>query len=1197
MLVMQLVRTAFQLAAVVLVVSGTWLWAADRPNIVLLVSDDQRWDTLGVMGNSVIQTPHLDRLAREGVLFENSFCTTSICAVSRASLLTGQYARRHGIWDFTTSLSGDAWRNTFPMLLKAHGYQIGFIGKWGVGNKLPRDQYDYWDGFPGQGRYYEPGSQEHLTYRQGQSILRFLDSVAADRPFCLQVSFKAAHCQDGDPWQFQYDLRHKDWYADAVIPVPATATEKHFQNLPAFLQESEARNRWKIRFANPQMFQSTVKDYYRLITEMDEVIGQMCEKLAQIGAADNTVIIFTSDNGFYLGDYGLAGKWFMHEPSIRVPLIIYDPRPGRVKAGHREQRLVLNIDIAPTILEFAGIEKPRQMQGKSLLPLCAGHDVPWRQDFLYEHLFEHRAIPKSEGVRNTRYKYTRYLLTGGRFEVVTDLVNDPMEEHNLVHDPQYRAVVDVLRKRCDELITAAKGESAHEQPAQQQQENLPGHVPVPAEQSGKQRQGDKGPAAATGAGERRRWNYPETRRCEQVDVYHGVSVADPYRWLEELDSEETRRWVEAQNHITFQYLTSIPERAAILKRLTELWNFERFGLPVKRGGKYFYTRNDGLQNQSILYVADSLDAQPRMLFDPNTLAADGTVALRDWVVSHDGRWVALGLAAAGSDWQEWRVLDVETGNMLDDHIRWVKFSSASWTTDNKGFYYSRYDEPKAGEELTAVNYYQKVYYHKLGDDQSKDRLIYQRPDEKEWGFAAQVTDDGRYLVITVWRGTENKNQIFYQDLQTADSPVVELISGFDSEYEFVGNVNSTFYIMTDRNAPKRRIVAVSLDHPQPQQWREVVSQGEDVLRSASLIGGKLVATYLHDAYSRVRVFELDGTHVRDVEFPGLGSVTGFVGKLTDSETFYEFSNFTRPSTIYRYDVATGQSSVFREPKLKFNPDDYHTRQVFYTSRDGTRVPMFLTYRKDHKPNGETPTLLYGYGGFDISITPSFSVMNLVWLEMGGLYAVPNLRGGGEYGRAWHEAGMLHNKQNVFDDFIAAAEWLIAEGYTKPEKLAIRGGSNGGLLVGAVMTQRPELFGAALPAVGVMDMLRYHRFTIGWAWVNEYGSSDDPQQFQTLIKYSPLHNLRPGVRYPSTLVTTADHDDRVVPGHSYKFAAALQYAHAGDNPVLIRIDTRAGHGAGTPTAKLIEQAADMLAFLVAELDMQVSVPEVTEEAKP
>ncbi len=679
--------------------------------------------------------------------------------------------------------------------------------------------------------------------------------------------------------------------------------------------------------------------------------------------------------------------------------------------------------------------------------------------------------------------------------------------------------------------------------------------------------------------------YPDTRRSDQVDDYHGTPVADPYRWLEDPDSDETRKWVEAQNKVTFAHLDRIAAREPIERRLTELWNFERFGLPVKRGGKYFYTRNDGLQNQSVLYVADALDAPPRLLLDPNKLSSDGTVALSDWEVSDNGELVAIGLAAGGSDWREWKVLETATGQLRPDHLKWIKFSTTAWSPDNAGFYYSRYAEPEAGQEFTGTNYFQKIYYHRLGEPQAQDRLVYERRDQQEWGFRSRVSEDGHFLIIGVWRGTENNSQIFYQDLRRPDSAIVELIAGFDAEYEFVGNDGEIFFISTDRDAPLRRIMAVDLKRPAFAQWREVIPEGQDVLTSTTLVGGHLVASYLHDAQTAVRVFDLQGQLVREVQLPAIGTAAGFAGKSADPETFFEFSNFTRPTTIYRYDIGTGQSSVFRAPKLKFNPDDFETRQVFYKSKDGTRVPMFITMRKGLEPNGKLPTFLYAYGGFDISLTPSFSVQNVVWLERGGVYALPNLRGGGEYGRTWHEAGMLNNKQNVFDDFIAAAEWLIANGYTSRDKLAVHGRSNGGLLIGAAITQRPDLFGAALPAVGVMDMLRYHKFTIGWAWVNEYGSSDNAEQFANLIKYSPLHNLKAGVRYPSTMVTTADHDDRVVPGHSFKFAAALQHAHRGDNPVLIRIESSAGHGAGTPTSKLIRTAADMLAFLVQELQLE------------
>ena len=680
--------------------------------------------------------------------------------------------------------------------------------------------------------------------------------------------------------------------------------------------------------------------------------------------------------------------------------------------------------------------------------------------------------------------------------------------------------------------------------------------------------------------------YPETRKSDQVDTYHGTEVADPYRWLEDPNSEESRKWIEAQNKLTASYLEQVPERAWIKQRLTKLWDYEKFGVPTQRGGKYLYSRNDGLQNQSVLYVADGLDAEPRELLDPNKLSEDGTVALTGYESSDDGRLLAYGLATAGSDWQEWRVRDVETGKDLEDHLQWVKFSGVSWTPDGKGFYYSRYDEPSAETKLTGTNYYQKLFYHKIGTPQSEDRLIYKRDDEKEWGFSGHVTDDGRYLIISVWRGTEQKNQVFYKDLAKPESEVVELISKFEAEYSFVGNDGPLFYFRTDLDAPRYRLIAVNSEQPARDQWRELVPTAEDVLEDVRLIGGRFLASYLKDARSHVQVFDKAGKSMGELELPGIGTVSGFTGRQDDTETFYAYTSFTTPTTIYRYDVPTEKSTVFREPDVDFDSEAYETKQVFYKSADGTRVPMFIMHRKGIKLDGKNPTMLYGYGGFNISLSPSFSIGRLVWLDMGGVYAVPNLRGGGEYGRSWHEAGMHKNKQNVFDDFIAAAEWLIAEKYTSPEKLAISGGSNGGLLVGACITQRPELFGAAVPAVGVMDMLRYQKFTIGWAWMSEYGSSDDPEQFKTLLAYSPLHNIEPGKSYPATLVTTSDHDDRVVPAHSFKFTAALQAAQAGPEPILARIETRAGHGAGTPTSKQIETLADSYAFLVRALDVEV-----------
>lgn len=675
--------------------------------------------------------------------------------------------------------------------------------------------------------------------------------------------------------------------------------------------------------------------------------------------------------------------------------------------------------------------------------------------------------------------------------------------------------------------------------------------------------------------------YPQARRSDQKDDYHGTAVADPYRWLEDTDSDETKAWIKAQNEVTSAYLAGIPERQGLVERLTQLWNFERYGLPVQRGGRYFYTRNDGLQNQAVLYVAESLNAEPRLLLDPNKLSEDGTVALAGWVPSEDGKRMAIGLASAGSDWREWKVLDVASGRELSDHLKWVKFSGVSWTPDHRGFFYSRYDEPQPGQELTGTNYYQKLYYHRLGEPQENDRLIYQREDEKEWGFGGTVTEDGRYVVISVWRGTEQKNQIFYKDLQ-ANAAVVELVTGFDAEYEFIANDGPVFWFMTDSDAPLRRVIAVDTTHPARDQWREVIPEAREVMETASFVGNRFFASYLKDAQTLVRVYAPDGSPVRDVQLPAIGTASGFSGQRTDQETFYSFTNFTTPASIYRYDVATGESTVFRQPKIQFDPAAFVTRQVFYTSKDGTRVPMFITHKRGLVLDGNNPTLLYGYGGFNISLTPGFQVTNVVWMERGGVYAVPNLRGGGEYGREWHEAGMKDRKQTVFDDFIAAAEWLIENKYTTSQKLAIRGGSNGGLLVGAMMTQRPDLCRAALPAVGVMDMLRYHKFTIGWAWVSEYGSSDESHAFSNLIQYSPLHNLKPGTAYPATMVTTADHDDRVVPGHSFKFAATLQHAHQGSYPVLIRIETSAGHGAGTPTTKQINEAADVLAFLTREL---------------
>jgi len=693
-------------------------------------------------------------------------------------------------------------------------------------------------------------------------------------------------------------------------------------------------------------------------------------------------------------------------------------------------------------------------------------------------------------------------------------------------------------------------------------------------------------------------NYPIAKKLDQVDDYHGTKVADPYRWLEDPDAPDTRAWVEAENKVTFDFLNQIPERARIKARLTQLWDFERYDVPFKEGVKgserYFYFKNDGLQNQNVLYTLKTLDGEPQVLLDPNKLSTDGTVALAGYAVSDDAKYLAYGLSASGSDWTEWKVREVETGQDLADHLKWVKFSAASWTNDGKGFFYSRYDESNEKTRLEDVNYFQKLYYHRLGTPQAEDALIYERKDQKEWGFDGRVTEDGRYLIISVWEGTHPWNRVFYKDLQTPDAKVVEFLPNLEAAYNFIGNDGPIFYFRTDRHAARGRVIVIDSSKPPAQltesrDCQELIPQAEETLESVSLVGDYFIASYLKDARAQIKLFDLTGRFVREVDLPGIGTAIGFGGKRTDTETFYAFTSFTAPTTIYHYDLKTGKSTVYRQPKVDFNPNDYETKQVFYASKDGTRVPMFITHKKGLKLDGQNPTVLYGYGGFNVSLTPGFSISNLVWMEMGGIYAQPNLRGGAEYGENWHLAGTRLKKQNVFDDFIAAAEWLIANKYTSTPKLAISGGSNGGLLVGACLTQRPDLFGAALPAVGVLDMLRFHKFTIGWAWVPDYGSADDAQEFKALYAYSPLHNLKPGTRYPATLITTADHDDRVVPAHSFKFAAALQAAQAAradDAPTLIRIETKAGHGAGKPTSKVIEEIADRWGFLVRVLKLQI-----------
>ncbi len=676
--------------------------------------------------------------------------------------------------------------------------------------------------------------------------------------------------------------------------------------------------------------------------------------------------------------------------------------------------------------------------------------------------------------------------------------------------------------------------------------------------------------------------YPETRRGDVVETLHGAQVADPYRWLEDLDSAETADWVARQNVVTDAYLAQIPERAAIRARLERLFDHERFGVPFREGGRTFYRRNDGLENQSVLYVVDADGAEPRVLLDPNTLSADGTVALDEISVSRDGRLLAYALSSAGSDWKEWHVRDVATGADLPDVVTWSKFSGASWDAAGTGFWYSAYDAPAAGKTYEGANYFQKVRFHRLGTPPSSDAVVFEDRENKERGFGADLTDDGRFLILGVWEGSATRNRLYYR--RSGEQAFVRLFDAFDARYEFLGNLGDTFLVWTDNGAPRGRVIAVDLAQPDPSHWREVVPESADRLDGVHLVGGRLVCSYLHDAYSVVRVVEADGRHAYDVELPGIGTADGFNGKPGDGVSYFSYTSFTTPAEIRCLDVATGAVTLFRRPEVPIDPERFVTRQVFVTSKDGTRVPMFVSHRRDVVPDGATPTYLYGYGGFDISLTPGFSTSRLVWMEMGGVYAVANLRGGGEYGEEWHAAGTKERKQNVFDDFVACAEWLIAEGVTDTRHLAIGGGSNGGLLVGACMTQRPDLFAACVPAVGVLDMLRYHRFTIGWAWASDYGSADDADAFRYLYAYSPLHKLRAGTCYPATLVTTGDHDDRVVPSHSFKFAAELQRVQACDNPCLIRIETRAGHGAGKPTAKVIDEQADVWAFVLHVLGM-------------
>lgn len=667
--------------------------------------------------------------------------------------------------------------------------------------------------------------------------------------------------------------------------------------------------------------------------------------------------------------------------------------------------------------------------------------------------------------------------------------------------------------------------------------------------------------------------YPETARGEVVDNYFGTEVADPYRWLEDDNSDATAEWVAAQNAVTNDYLSQIPFRGAIRERLTELWNYPKEGAPGKHGDWWYYFYNDGLQNQSVLYRTPAPGEKGEVFLDPNALSDDGTVALSAVSFSKDGKYCAYSEAESGSDWVVIRVLDTATGKLMSDEIRWVKFSGAQWAPDGKGFYYSAYDAPEKGV-YSSQNQFQKVYYHRLGTPQKADKLIYDDPAHPLRYFSAWPSEDGKWLFVIASEGTSG-TEILYR--KVSQTKFRKLLPGFDADYGPVTVENDALYYVTNRDASNYALRKIDLNAP--SEVTTVIPEHEkNLLEGVATAGGRLFAAYLVDAQDKIAEYDYDGKLVREVSLPAIGTVGGFSGEKEDTVLYYTLSNYISPATIYRYDIASGESTLYKTPEVKFDPSLFVTEQVFYPSKDGTQVPMFITRRKDMPFDGKNPCLLYAYGGFQINLTPGFNPSALMFVEQGGIYCVANLRGGSEYGEAWHKAGMLDNKQNVFDDFIAAAEYLIARKYTASDKLAIHGGSNGGLLVGACEVQRPDLFAVCLPAVGVMDMLRYHKFTIGWGWAVEYGSSDNEEQFPYIYKYSPLHNIRDGVKYPATLVTTADHDDRVVPAHSFKFAAQMQHSQAGDAPVLIRIESKAGHGAGKPTSKRIDEATDIYSFL-------------------
>lgn len=677
--------------------------------------------------------------------------------------------------------------------------------------------------------------------------------------------------------------------------------------------------------------------------------------------------------------------------------------------------------------------------------------------------------------------------------------------------------------------------------------------------------------------------YPEVKKDSVVDEYFGTKVADPYRWLENDTSSETEAWVTAQNEVTFGYLEQIPYRDQVRDRLTALWNYEKVGTPFSEGDFYFMYKNDGIQNQSVLYYMNGLEAEPKVLLDPNKLSEDGTASINGMGFSKDAQYMAYGVSRAGSDWVTIYLMNLETGEKLPDSVKWVKFSGISWKDD--GFYYSAYNAPEEGKDYSGKNENHKVYYHKIGTEQADDQLVYQDKDHPQRNAGAGVTDDEEYLILTASEST-NGNSLRIKDLKK-DGKFISLVDDFETDNYVIDHLGEgKFLIMTNYQAPNNRLVIADLKNPKQDQWVDFIPEKDYVLRGVELAGGKIIASYMKDVQSKLEVYEMDGKYLYDVELPGIG-IASFNGSKEKNTAFYSFSSFTYPTTIFKYDISKNSSEVYFKPKTEFNPENYTTEQVFYKSKDGTEVPMFITYKKGIERNGDNPTFLYGYGGFNISITPRFSVVNTVFLEQGGIYAVANLRGGSEYGEKWHKGGWRMNKQNVFDDFISAAEYLIDSNYTSSEKLAVHGRSNGGLLAGAIMTQRPDLMAVSIPGVGVLDMLRYHKFTIGWAWAGEYMSSEDSQEsFEYLYAYSPLHNLKEGTEYPATMVVTADHDDRVVPAHSFKFISTLQEKHAGDAPVMIRVDVDAGHGAGKPTSKIIDEWADVWSFVLWNLKAEV-----------